>query len=172
MPRPYIRLPVLAALAVAVSALPAEGAALRHGAGAVTIDPKGAPPVMLAEVASQIEPGASRLSNLTEVLRSDVEAELAAIDWNKESVRRRYKLSAALVRLETARTEGMLRVSCTVSAAVRDERGVLLATVEGRARSEGAGATGGSAASAEQGAIAGAVRGAITAVPEAIRRLR
>jgi hypothetical protein len=114
-----------------------------------------------------VAPGATQLSNLTELLRRNVEAELGAIDWSKEGLRRRYKLSASVVRLETSRVEGALEVACTVSAAVRDDRGALLAIVEGRARVGGSSSAG---PGAEQGALAGAVRGAIGAVPEAIRR--
>jgi hypothetical protein len=158
-------------LSVALGAPPAEGAARERPAD-VAVDPSGAPPVTLAEVASQVEPSATRLGNLKEVLRREVEAELAAIDWSKESLRRRYRLSAAVVRLDTARAGGGLRISCTVSAAVRDDRGVLLAVVEGRARADGDEGTGAGVATVEQGALAGAVRGAITAVPEAIRRSR
>jgi hypothetical protein len=137
---------------------------------AAASDPKAAAPVTLAEVASQVAPGATRLQNLTELLRRSVEAELGAIDWGKEGLRRRYTLSAALVRLETSRErgeEGGLVVTCTVSAAVRDDRGSLLATLQGRAKVEGASSA---ALGAEQGALAGAVRGAISGVPEVIRR--
>lgn len=123
--------------------------------------------VTLAEVASQVQPGATRLTNLTDLLRRDVEAAIAAIDWSKERVRRRYILSASLVRLETSVEDRTLRVSCTVSAAVRDDRGNLLAIVEGRALAED---TSSAAQSAEQGALSGAARGAIKAVPEAIRQ--
>lgn len=111
----------------------------------------------------------SRLINLPDLVRHDVETELAAIDWSKLGFRRHYKLSASVVRLSSARNgDQNLMASCTISAAVRDaERGTLLVIIEGRARAEDAT---GAAAEAERGALAGAVRGAITAVPEAIQR--
>jgi hypothetical protein len=128
---------------------------------------KGAP-VTLAEVTIQ-KAGSSRLDNIPDLLRRDVEAELAAIDWSKLGLRRRYTLSATVVELESARTgERNLTASCTISAAVRDaDRGKLLVIIEGHARAEDSPTK---AADAERGALAGAVRGAITAVPEAIRR--
>lgn len=143
-------------------------ALLAPGVAAGEPSPPG--PVTLTEVVSQIDPGATRLSNLTELLRVRVEAEIGAIDWSKEGLRRRYKLSASVVRLETSRSGAGLQVSCTISAAVRDaERGTLLATIEGRARVEGASSAG---TSAEQDALTGAVHSAIGAVPEAIRQTK
>jgi hypothetical protein len=138
---------------------------------APALDPaaKSKPPVTLAEVASQPSEGSTRLPNLAELLRQDVESELAAVNWKAAGLRRRYTLSAAVVRLSSAQSgERSVLASCTVSASVRDaERGTLLAIVEGRARAE----DGPSAAiEAERGALAGAVRGAITALPEAIRQ--
>ena len=126
------------------------------------------PLVTLAEVASGPAEGSTRLTNLGELLRHDVEAELAAVNWKAAGLRRRYTLSAAVVRLSSTREgERAVLASCTVSTSVRDaERGTLLAIVEGRARAEDAPAA---AIEAERGALAGAVRGAITALPEAIR---
>jgi hypothetical protein len=125
-------------------------------------------PVTLAEVASQVDASATRLRNLTDLLRQDVEAELRAIDWQRAKVRRRYRISAALVTLSSTTTgEHTLRASCVVSAAVRDDRGVLLAIVEGRARAEDAPSA---AERAERDALSAAARSAIKAVPESIRR--
>lgn len=135
-----------------------QGAAAKVSGGSVT----------LAEVTVSGADG-SRLENLPELVRHDVEAELAVIDWSKLGLRRRYKLSASVVRLSSSRTADQgLAASCTISAAVRDaDKGTLLVIVEGRARAEDAPSA---AAQAERGALAGAVRGAITAVPEAIQR--
>jgi hypothetical protein len=127
-----------------------------------------AAPVTLGEVSSDAAAaGASRLANVTDLLRLDAEAELSAIDWSKAAIHRRYTVSAVLVRLTSARVgDRALQISCTVSAAVRDtERGTLLAIVEGRARAEDLPAA---AADTERDALAGAVRGAITALPKAI----
>lgn len=126
-----------------------------------------AAPVKLAEVASKVDAASTRLANVTDLLRHDVEAEIAAIDWTQAKLRRRYTLSAAVVRLESATTgERTLSASCTVSAAVRDDRGTLLAIVEGRARADDAA---NAAARAERDALAAAARSAIKRVPETIR---
>lgn len=127
-------------------------------------------PVTLGEVATSVAAQGTRLANVSDLLRHDAEAELAAIDWTQTKLRHRYTVSALIVRLEsTPLGARALSASCTVSAAVRDERGALLAIVEGRARAEDS-ATAGLAA--ERDALAGAVRSAIIAVPEAIRRLQ
>ncbi len=139
-------------------------------ADAPSLDPlKNKPPVTLSEVAQNPAEGSTRLPNLAELLRHDVESELAAVNWKAEKLRRRYTLSAAVVRFSSAQSsERSVLASCTVSASVRDaERGTLLAIVEGRARAEDAPSA---AIEAERDALAGAVRGAITALPEAIRQ--
>lgn len=126
-------------------------------------------PVTLGEVATSVAAKSTRLLNVADLLRRDAEAELAAIDWSKTRLRHRYTLSALIVRLDSAPLgERALSASCTVSAAVRDERGALLAIVEGRARAEDAATAG---MEAERDALAAAVRSAIAAVPEALRRL-
>ena len=127
-------------------------------------------PVTLGEVATSVAAGSTRLINVADLLRHDAEAEIAAIDWGRAKLRHRYTLSALIVRLDSAPLgERALSASCTVSAAVRDERGALLAIVEGRARAEDAASA---AVAAERDALPAAVRSAITAVPEAIRRLQ
>lgn len=157
-------LAALAALSLAAPALPAPvaGPPVAPFAGEAA-----APPITLAEVNTQVDPSATHLPDLKEILRRSAEAELKAIDWGKEGLRRRYKVSAAVVQLQSGRDGRLLRASCAVSAAVRDERGALLAIVEGRARAEEEGAA---PASAERGALEGAVQGAIRRLPEAIRR--
>ncbi len=161
--------PAAALLAIPLLAPPVHGAdlpmsppGLRAGDAAAQ-----AVAVTLAEVTTQVDPAATHLPDLKDVLRRSVEAELKTIDWGKEGLRRRYKISAAVMRLETASSGGVQRSSCAVSTAVRDERGKLLAIVEGRARAEEPG-TG--AASVERGALEGAVQGAVRRLPEAIRQ--
>jgi len=141
--------------------------AIVHIAAADTRAPSG--PITIAEVTAGAGAGSSRLANVTDLLRHDVEAELSAINWAKLGIRRRYTISASLVRLESTTTGAKsLLASCTVSVAVRDSaQGTILAIVEGRARAEDMPAA---AAAAERDALAGAARGAITAVPEAIKR--
>jgi hypothetical protein len=149
------------------AALLALGAALLIAGEGAAQGPEGAP-VKLAEVSSQVDARATRLADVVGLLRRDAEGELAAIDWSKAPMRRRYLVSAVLVKLESARAgDHALRASCTVSAAVRDDRGELLAIVQGRAGAEGPPAA---AAQAEREALAAAVRSAIAAVPESIRR--
>ena len=125
--------------------------------------------VTLAEVASRVEPSATRLGDVKALLREDTEAALSTIDWSPLRLRRRYALSASLVRLDTTSTGARtLAVSCTVSAAVRDaDSGALQFIIEGRARAEDAASSG---ARAERDALREAVRGAVIAVPEALRR--
>lgn len=124
-------------------------------------------PVTLADVGSRAT--TTKLGNITDLLRRDVESELAAIDWTKSRVNRRYVVSASVVRLDSELRDAGLLASCTVSATLRDERGAILAVLEGRARAE---ESPGAAARAERDALTVAVRGAITAIPEAIRRMQ
>lgn len=153
---------------LSLSALPVHGAALPPTGAARPLAGEAAPaPVTLAEVTTKVDPAATHLPDLKDLLRKSVEVELRSIDWGKEGLRRRYKLSAAVMQLETAAAGGVLRSSCSVSAALRDDRGKLLAIIEGRARAEEPGAA---AASAERGALEGAVQGAIRRLPEAIRQ--
>ncbi|MCK6591073.1 MAG: hypothetical protein L6Q76_26270 [Polyangiaceae bacterium] len=131
--------------------------------------PGAALPVSLAEVASRVDEAALAVENATEVLRSDVEAEIAAADWSKLPPRRHYKLSASIVSLRAESLDKKtLRATCTVSVSIRDaKRNNLLAILEGRANvTDMASAS----ARAQRDALQGAVRGAIAAVPEAIRQ--
>jgi hypothetical protein len=156
-----------ALLGIAIAVLPGRPAAAEDARPLA--DSAAARPVTLGEVATSVAAKSTRQINVADLLRHDAEAEIAAIDWGKTKLRHRYTLSALIVRLDSAPLgERALSASCTVSAAVRDERGALLAIVEGRARAEDA-ATAGMAA--ERDALAAAVRSAIAAVPEAIRRL-
>jgi len=146
------------------------GLALGLSATTASSDPTQAKtPVTLAEVASRVDGAA--LPNVVELLRSDVESEIAAIDWDKTGLRnktKKYTVSAAVVRLDSKREADGLKATCTVSATLREAKtGTLLAIVEGRAQAEEAPSAG---ARAQRGALAGAARGAVTALPEAIRR--
>ena len=125
-------------------------------------------PVTLAEVASRVT--APRLGNVVELLRRDAQVEIEAIDWQKSGIKRKISVSASLVRLDSVQGGGSSRASATVSAALRDARsGTLLAILEGNAQTEEQTSA---ARAAERGALAGAVRGAITAIPEAMKRVR
>jgi hypothetical protein len=145
------------------------GVGVATSAPAATGETKAKPaPVTLAEVTAH-EASSTRLGDVPALVRKDAEEELSRIDWSKLSLRRRYKLSASVVRLDSARTgEKSLTASCTISAAVRDaDRGTILFIVQGNARAEDVPSA---VLSAERDALAAAVRGAITAVPEAMRR--
>lgn len=147
----------------------AMGAAVAMSGPATTGDAKVKPsPVMLAEVTAH-EASSTRLGDVKALVRKDAEAELARIDWSKLPLRRRYKLSASVVRLESSSTgDKSLTASCTISAAVRDaDRGTILFIVQGNARAEDVPSA---ALAAERDALSAAVRGAIAAVPEAMRR--
>jgi len=159
--------PAAALLAIPLVAPDVHSAALPMSPPGLRAGEAAAQAVTLAEVTTQVDPAATHLPDLKDVLRRSVEAELRIIDWGKEGLRRRYKLSAAVMRLETASSGGVQRSSCSVSTAVRDERGKLLAIIEGRARAEEPGV---GAASTERGALEGAVQGAIRRLPEAIRQ--
>ena len=131
-------------------------------------DAHGPAPVQLTEVASRVS--SRRLGDVVDLLRKDAQRELYAIDWQRQGVRRQVHVSAALVRLESTQDAKVLLANATVSATLRDARtGALLAILEGRAQAED---RPGEAAGAERDALAGAVRGAITAIPEAIRRMK
>jgi len=162
-----IALAALAALATPAFAAPRPPGAAVDQAEQVEQARTPALPVVLGEVTSNA--ASAHLSNITELLRDNVQAELSAIDWSKSKLRRRYKISASVVKLESAASSARsLTTSCTVSAALRDaERGTVLAIVEGKAKVEDAPAA---IAAAERDALAGAVRGAISALPEAIMR--
>jgi hypothetical protein len=169
-PKRRLRLLLVSAAALAAAplqALPAGAAPPSAPSPPIAAAPAPSPPVTLAEVTTQVNPAATHLPNATDLLRLSADAELRAIDWTKEGLRRRYLLSATLVRLESVPADGVLRASCAVSAAVRDERGTLVAIIEGRARAD---ASPEAAATAERGALEGAVQGAIRRVPEAIRK--
>lgn len=145
------------------------GALVAMSAKAVTGNAKAkASPVTLAEVTAH-EASSTRLGDVKALVRQDAEAELARIDWSKLPLRRRYKLSASVVRLESVRTgDKSLTASCTISAAVRDaDRGTILFIVQGHARAEDVPSA---VLSAERDALSAAVRGAIAAVPEAMHR--
>lgn len=126
-------------------------------------------PVLLAEVASRVDEAALGVQNATEVLRSEVEAEIAAADWSKLPPRKQYKLSASIVSLKAeALDKKTLSATCTVSVSIRDaKRNNLLAVLEGRAKVTDLASA---SARAQRDALSGAVRGAIAAVPEAIRQ--
>jgi hypothetical protein len=109
------------------------------------------------------------VQNATEVLRKEVEAEIAAADWSKLPPRKQYKLSASIVSLKAEPLDKKtLSASCTVSVSIRDaKRNNLLAILEGRAKVTDLPSA---SSRAQLDALAGAVRGAIAAVPEAIRQ--
>jgi hypothetical protein len=125
--------------------------------------------VALAEVASRVDPRATRMGDVVPLLRQEAAAAIAAIDWGTLRLSRRYAVAATAVRLSTTRTsERTLATSCVISASVREaDTGTLLFTVEGRALAEDQVA---SADRAERDALRAAVTGAMRALPEGLRR--
>jgi hypothetical protein len=170
-PRRRSRRAFAAALFVAFFAAVPLGRA--HAEGATPRETTRRPLVTLAEVGSRVEAGTS-LPNVTELLKTDAEAELAAIDWATVGVRKPYLVSASVTHLEARRDDGALRAICTVSVTIREaQSGTILAVVEGRARSESGSARPSrdeAAVEAERGALSGAVHGAVSAIASAIRR--
>jgi hypothetical protein len=172
-----IAAPAIAALIAATASAEAgkKGAELNEPGGRNSKSttekrgPSAALPVSLAEVASRVDEAALGGQNATEVLRKEVEAEIAAADWSKLPPRKHYKLSASIVSLKAESLDKKtLNATCTVSLAIRDaKRNNLLATLEGRAKVTDLASA---SARAQRDALAGAVRGAIAAVPEAIRQ--
>jgi hypothetical protein len=163
---------VAIALAPAIAALLAGSAFAEPKAKSTAAELRPAErklPVSLAEVASRVDEAAIPLPNATDLLRKDVEAEIAAADWSKLPPRKHYKLSASIITLDASKVDAKtLRASCTVSVAIRDaKRGTLLAILEGRAKVDDLASA---SPRAQRDALTGAVRGAIGAVPEAIRR--
>lgn len=127
-------------------------------------------PVKLAEVTSQVPGSAIKLGDAVGLLKKSAEAELSAIPWSKTDVRGRYLLSLTLVKLESLRSsDAELKTSCAVSAAVRDDRGAILAVVNGRSSALGPARY---VAENERDALWAAVRSAVAGVPEAIKRGR
>jgi hypothetical protein len=85
--------------------------------------PSVALPVSLAEVASRVDEAALGGQNATEVLRKEVEAEIAAADWSKLPPRKQYKLSASIVSLKAESLDKKtLSATCTVSVSIRDAK--------------------------------------------------
>jgi hypothetical protein len=152
-------------LVLAVGAAPIVAPLTASGA------PSPKPPVTVAEVESRVDAASLSLQNPIELLKNDVETEIAALDWSKAPARRLYKVSAAIVTLESKKVDGtMARTSCTVSVSIREAKGgTLLAILEGRARVEDALTA---SAGAQRDALTGAVRGAVAGIPEAIRSAR
>lgn len=151
---------------------PSEPASRKSKSAGATPEKKsvsGALPVSLAEVASRVDGAVLGGQSATDLLRKDVEAEIAAADWSKLPPRKHYKLSASIVALKAEELDKKtLRASCTVSVSIRDaKRGNLLAILEGRAKVEDLASA---SSRAQRDALTGAVRGAMAAVPEAIRQ--
>jgi len=125
-------------------------------------------PVEIAEVASRV--ASPRHGDLLGLMRSEAESEIAAIDWKQNRLKRRVRVAASLLKLESTQKGGALRSHAVVSAALLDPKsGALLAIVEGRAESEG---RTGAAVLTERDALSGAMRGAIAAIPGAVRQMK
>ncbi len=159
-----VALAIVAAPAVASAFVEPDGSPLHPAA---VEEPRRAAGVELGEVASRVDPSRTRIANVKELLRAEAESELASIEWGK--LRRRYLVSATVVKLDSTKTgERTLSVACTVSAAVREaDSGRIVFLVEGKARAEDAASEG---ERAERDALGAAARGAMKALPEGLRQ--
>ena len=105
--------------------------------------------------------------DLSALLRTTLESELAGIDLSRVSRKDASILSVSLVRMDTVPTARGASTTCVISATLRTKKGgAVFAILEGRARADNGAAT---QKSAEASAIQGAVRGAIVRLPEALR---
>jgi hypothetical protein len=100
-------------------------------------------------------------------LRSGVEAELSRSDFGPPPFARKYTLSASLVKLEPAGSNGTQRVTAVVGIVLYDERDSIVASINGRASAEG----GDSNAELSHDALLGAVHSAVKRVPPAIKQV-
>ncbi len=122
------------------------------------------PPVSLGEVGVNV---ARQGVDLSRLVRSAVERELARLDYSRAPRGRTFVLSASLVELESHATERATHARCVVSATLRDARGgAIHAVIEGSARAENDATH---RSTAELGAITAAVHSAVASVPDALR---
>lgn len=103
------------------------------------------------------------------VVRSDLERELARIDWKKEGVAQPFELSAVLASAESSADKKGTTASCVIEVVLREPNGKILGTVRGRASGE---ESKGSRETLERGVLDAAAKNASSAIPEAVRRSR
>jgi hypothetical protein len=104
--------------------------------------------------------------DLSALLRSTIELELAGLDLSGVDRKDATILSVSLVRMDTVPSAHGPSTTCVVSATLRTKKGgTVFAILEGRAHAE----NGASQQNAEANAMQGAVRGAIVRLPEALR---
>jgi hypothetical protein len=70
------------------------------------------------------------------VVRSDLERELALIDWKQEGVKAPFELSAVLAAAESTADKKGATASCVIEVVLREPNGKILGTVRGRASGE------------------------------------
>ncbi|MDB4998447.1 MAG: uncharacterized protein JWM74_5879 [Myxococcaceae bacterium] len=105
--------------------------------------------------------------DLSALLRTTIESELAGVDLSRVSRKDASILSVSLIRMDTEPTAHGASTTCVISATLRTKKGgAVFAILEGRARADNGAST---QKSAEAHAIQGAVRGAIVRLPEALR---
>jgi hypothetical protein len=106
-------------------------------------------------------------ADLSALLRTTTESELAGVDLSRVSRKDASILSVSLVRMDTEPTARGAATTCVVSATLRTKKGgAVFAILEGRARADSGAST---QKNAEANALQGAVRGAIVRLPEALR---
>lgn len=124
------------------------------------------PRVTLGEVS--VAPDLTK--DLVTPLRSSIEGALSTLDWRDVPRQKRFVLSVALVRLDARSAGSKLRVSCVVSAVLREARsGNVLAIAEGRAASEAEGENVARWDQIDSPLVRAAAESAVAALPAAVR---
>lgn len=120
-------------------------------------------PIALGEVGAS----AGTRTDLARAFRDALEQELGRIDFGAHRPRRRYVLSATLVKLDSVTETRSVRATCVVSIALRREQeSTLQAVIQGRATAEEPKSE---SESARESALSAAVHSALRRVPETVK---
>lgn len=117
-------------------------------------------PVQLAKVEAVPVADAA----LEPVLRAAFSDELQRADFQTAPLAKRYRLSAALLKLDSKVEAKVITSTCVVSVTLRNQDDVLVAIIQGRATAE----SNSNQSEARAAALRGAVRSAVTKVPPAL----
>ncbi len=108
--------------------------------------------------------------DLRTTLRKQVERTLPTLDWSQAKPGTRFVLRTSVTTLDSQKVDGATRVSCVVSATLRDARsGALKVVLEGKAQTR-TGQEIGARAQAEGQVLEAAIAGAMRSLPEAVRQ--
>lgn len=126
-------------------------------------------PAALTSVESRVAAKKLVIRDPKSIVRSDLERELARIDWSREGVKAPFELSAVLAQAESSADKKGATASCVIEVVLREPNGKLLGTVRGRASGEEAKGT---REALERGVLDAAAKTASSAIPQAVRRSR